>query len=195
MTPTPHPHQRGKSKQQEARSWEPGGRALGQEAAGPPPPPAACCRLPAYIRITSPSLATSPGPAAQPGSRPACGEGSGAARRRGQPALDKAGRSWVLLSAPLSCGLTFLLTACCSFHFVVWGFLFYFPRRRGGRGVLTKFSSHHLTVFTLANVNRVRFDGVIKRVRFPFPTEGPCSHVGEFYQTLCMPSNWYGFRR
>lgn len=166
-----------------------------RQLAHPHPQPPAAARPPAYIRITFPSLATSPGPAAQPGSRPACGEGSGAARRKGQPALDKAGRSWVLLSAPLSCGLTFLLTACCSFHFVVWGFLFYFPRRRGGRGVLTKFSSHHLTVFTLANVNRVRFDGVIKRVRFPFPTEGPCSHVGEFYQTLCMPSNWYGFRR
>lgn len=56
-----------------------------------------------------------------------------------------------------------------------------------------KFSSHHLIVFTLVNVNRVWFDGVIKRVWFPFPIEGPCSHVGEFYQTLCMPSNWYGF--
>lgn len=44
--------------------------------------------------------------------------------------------------------------------------------------MFTKFSSHHLTVFTLANVNRVRFDSVIKRVWFPFPTEGPCSPCG-----------------
>lgn len=194
MTPTPHPHQRGKNKQQEARSWEPGGRALGQEAAGPPPPPAACCRPPAYIRTTFPSLATSPGPAAQPGSRPACGEGSGAARRKGQPALDKARRSWVLLSAPLSCGLTFLLTACCSFHFVVWGFLFYFPRRRGGRGVFTKFSSHRLTVFTLADVNRVGLMVLLNGCGFLF-LQRVLAATWEFYRAVCMPSNWYGFRR
>lgn len=61
--------------------------------------------------------------------------------------------------------------------------------------MFTKFSSRHLTVSMLANVNRVRSDCVIKRVWFPFPTEGPCSPWERVYQTLCVPSTLYGFCR
>lgn len=122
MTPTPHPHQRGKSRQQEARSWEPGGRALGQEATAPPPPPAlaACLGQDHFL-----SLAPSPSPAAQPGSlwpgkQRGPQEGAASTGQR-QEELGSAERSFVLW-------FDISLDSMLPFSFCCFGvFYFIFP--------------------------------------------------------------------
>lgn len=128
MTPTPPPtptrEGRAGSRRPGAGSQE-GGRLAKRQLPHPHLQPPAARLHQDHLLFT--------GPQPQPSS-PACsggGEGSGEARRKGQPALDNARRSWVLLSAPLFCGLTFLLTACCSFHFVVLGFFILFSQEEG----------------------------------------------------------------
>lgn len=128
MTPTPDPHQRGKSRQQEARSWEPGGRALGQEAAAPPPPPTTCCPP----TSGSPSPHWPPAPAQQPSAQPASLQRRRRGERRGpqEGAASTGQREEELGSAERSFVLWFdiSLDSMLQFSFCCFGvFYFIFP--------------------------------------------------------------------
>lgn len=101
----------------------------GQGGSCPAPPPTARCQPPTS---GSPSPHWPPAPARWP--RLAAGQTAARGRHCPQEGAAGTGQSEeepLLFCAPLSCGLTFLLTACCSFHFVVWGFFILFSREEG----------------------------------------------------------------
>ncbi|KAF6119795.1 hypothetical protein HJG60_010201 [Phyllostomus discolor] len=164
----PAPPQRGKRKQQEAAGAG-ARRKSGVAAAATHPPPS----LPGHpLASGSPSLQGPDcwtGPPSSTSSWPACGQGSRLLAKKGQPALDKARWCWVLLSALLFCCLTFFLTACCNLYFFWFGFFFclfvcfsfIFPGGGEEEECLRRSVATHLTVFTLANANEVRYDHII----------------------------------
>lgn len=127
MTPTPPPPER---EEPAAGGQELGARREGAGQGGSCPTPTPNRPLPpAYIRITFPSQETSPSPEAQPGSRPACGEGAALPTGRGSQHWTKPGGAG---SVERSSVLWFdiSLDSMLQFSFCCLGF-FIFPG--GGR--------------------------------------------------------------
>lgn len=142
----PSPTPRGRRKQEEAAgAGEPQRRAGG-----------AALQLHAKARLHRPPISKFQ-PRSTPASSEHCPPG------RGSQLLTKQGGAELLLSTLLFCGLTFFLTACCSFHCFGFRFLlnFVFPGGGEEEECLQSSVATHLTVVIFANVNQVWFEHFI----------------------------------